>query len=66
MLLPHPQQLEGGWTLTALSMAYNCKVKEIELLDGTLGENASLPRTSNNSITAAKLLQNIESGNSND
>lgn len=48
------------------SKAYSYEVKEIELLDGTLGENASLPRTPNNSITAAKLLQNIESGNSND
>ena len=48
------------------SKAYSYEVKEIELLDGTHGENASLPRTSNNSITAAKLLQNIESRNSND
>ena len=43
------------------SKAYSYEVKEIELLDGTPGENASLPRTSNNSITAAKLLQDIES-----
>ena len=48
--------------------AYSYEVKEIELLDGTLGDdhNNPLPRTSNNSITAANLLQNIESGNSND
>lgn len=48
------------------SKAYSYEVTEIELLDGTLGENASLPRTSNNSITAAKLLQNVESGNRTD
>ena len=43
------------------SKAYSYEVKEIELLDGTLGDdhNNPLPRTSNNSITAAKLLQNI-------
>ena len=48
--------------------AYSYEVKEIELLDGTLGDDQSnpLPRTSNNSITVAKLLQNIESRNSND
>ena len=48
--------------------AYSYEVKEIELLDGTPGDdhNNPLPRTSNNSITAAKLLQNIESRNSND
>ena len=44
---------------TIKSKAYSYEVKEIELLDGTNGENASLPRTSNNSITAAKLLQNV-------
>lgn len=44
---------------TIKSKAYSYEVKEIELLDGTHGENASLPRTSNNSITAAKLLQNV-------
>lgn len=46
--------------------AYSYEVKEIELLDGTPGDdnNSPLPRTSNNSITAAKLLQNIESCNS--
>ena len=43
----------------AKSKAYSYEVKEIELLDGTLGENASLPRTPNNSITAAKLLQKL-------
>ena len=48
--------------------AYSYEVKEIELLDGTHGDdcNNPLPRTSNNSITAAKLLQIVESGNSND
>ena len=61
MLLPHPQQLEGGWTLTALSMAYNCKVIEIELLDGQHGETHTdcadfPPCNSNNSITDAKIL----------
>ena len=47
---------------------YSYEVKEIELLDGTLGDDHKnpLPRTSNNSITAAKLLQNIESSNSNE
>ena len=48
--------------------AYSYEVKEIELLDGTPGDdhNNPLPRTFNNSITAAKLLQNIESRNRND
>jgi hypothetical protein len=48
--------------------AYSYEVKEIELLDGTPGDdhNNPLPRTSNNSITAAKLLQNLEFGKSND
>lgn len=48
--------------------AYSYEVKEIELLDGTHGDdhNNPLPRTSNNSITVAKLLQISEFGNSND
>ena len=44
------------------------EVKEIELLDGTPGDdhNNPLPRTSNNSITVAKLLQISEFDNNND
>ena len=53
------------------SKAYSYEVKEIELLDGQHGETHTdcadfSPRKSNNSITAAKLLQIVESGNSND
>lgn len=53
------------------SKAYSYEVKEIELLDGQHGETHTdcadfSPRKSNNSITAAKLLQNVESGNRTD
>ena len=53
------------------SKAYSYEVTEIELLDGQHGETHTdcadfSPRKSNNSITAAKLLQIVESSNSND
>lgn len=46
--------------------AYSYEVKEIELLDGAHGDdqNNPLPRTSNNSITAAKLKLFFESASS--
>ena len=42
--------------------AYSYEVTKIELLEGTHGDdvNNPLPRTTNNSISAAKLLKNIE------
>ncbi|MBQ4420378.1 MAG: hypothetical protein II878_02400, partial [Bacteroidales bacterium] len=42
--------------------AYTYEVTKIELMEGTLGDdkNNPLPRTSNNSISAAKLLNNSE------
>ena len=47
--------------------AYSYEVTEIEPLDVEHGnEVAHSPNSSNSSISAAKLLQNIESGNSND
>ena len=45
------------------SKAYSYEVTEIELLEGTHGERSDrefLPRTTNNSISDAKLLKNIE------
>ena len=42
--------------------AYSYEVTEIELLEGTAGDDRNpLLRTTNNSITTAKLLKNIES-----
>lgn len=40
--------------------AYSYEATKIELLDGQSGSPESLPRNSNNSISAAKLLKNIE------
>ena len=41
--------------------AYSYEVTEIELLEGTLGDaNKPLPRTTNSSITGAKLLNGVE------
>lgn len=43
------------------SKAYSYEVTEIELLEGTHGDdNGELPRSGNNSILAAKLLKNID------
>lgn len=43
-------------------MPHDYEVTEIELLEGTHGDdnNGELPRSGNNSISAAKLLKNIE------
>ncbi len=47
--------------------AYSYEITEIELLDGTHGDDRSpLPRTSSNSISAAKLLQGVKKSNSNE
>ena len=40
--------------------AYSYEATKIELMDGQSGSPESLPRNSNNSISAAKLLKNIE------
>ncbi len=47
--------------------AYSYEVTEIELLEGTHGDetNNPLPRTTNNSISAAKLLNNYETAKNN-
>ena len=45
--------------------AYSYEVTEIELLEGTRGnDNSPFPRTTNNSITAIKLLNDIKKSNS--
>ena len=46
-----------------VTKAYNYEAIKIELLEGSLREsdlNVTLPRTTNNSITLAKLLKNVE------
>ena len=52
--------LKAFLNLEEKTKAYSYEATKIELLEGSLGVENQLPRTSNNSISIAKLLQNVE------